>query len=251
MHINDLLAKLVALGASDIHLHANMPPGARIEGKLQRFGQAKLTMQQLEVLPKVMCSETQQEMLEQEQQLDFAYSIANVARFRVNMFKQQGSVSVVLRVINGSEAQLARVQLPEGLLDYLCSQEKGLILVTGPTGSGKSSTLSRILDEINQRYPKMIVTIEDPIEYTHRPKQALIVQRERGRDVRSFSKALIAAMRQDPDVIMIGEIRDYETAKAAIEAAQTGHLVLSTLHTLDTVRTVNRIIDLFLLTRER
>ena len=181
----------------------------------------------------------------EKHQVDLAYSIPGVARFRVNLFRQRGSVSAVLRVINSDEAQLRVVNLPPDLLKYFRDQEKGLILVTGPTGSGKSTTLTRIIDEINEVHDKMIITVEDPIEYLHRTKRSVIVQREIGVDAISFSEALVAAMRQDPEIIMIGEIRDYATAAAAISAAQTGHLVFSTLHTLDTVRTVNRVLELF------
>jgi twitching motility protein PilT len=148
-------------------------------------------------------------------------------------------------VINSDESQLKRVNLSEEIIKYFCDQEKGLVLVTGPTGSGKSTTLTRLIDEINRSHDKMIITVEDPIEYLHTPKRSVVVQREIGVDALSFSEALVAAMRQDPEVIMIGEIRDYATAQAAISAAQTGHLVFSTLHTLDTVRTVNRVLELF------
>ncbi len=245
MHIDDLLRRFVEQDASDIHLHANMPPAGRKSKKLIPVGQAKLSPQYLESLIEVLCNEEQKQQFAERQQLDLAYVIPGYARFRVNMFRQQGAVSAVFRVINSDESQLAVVNIEEDLINYLCKQEKGLILVTGPTGSGKSTTMSRIIDEINKSNNKMIVTVEDPIEYVHTPKQSIIVQRELGKDVQTFSEALIGAMRQDPDVIMIGEIRDYTTAAAALEAAQTGHLVLSTMHTIDTVRTVTRMTDLF------
>ena len=178
-------------------------------------------------------------------QVDLAYSVPGLARFRVNLFRQRGSVSAVLRIITSDEAALQVVNLSQETIEFFRDQEKGLVLVTGATGSGKSTTLARIVDEINRVHAKMIVTVEDPIEYLHKSKRSAVVQRELGVDARSFSEALIAAMRQDPDIIMIGEIRDHATAAAALSAAQTGHLVFSTLHTQDSVRTINRMIELF------
>lgn len=245
MTFNDMLASFVAKGASDIHLHAGMYPVARLSGRLVPVGETKLSPAATESLIDIMCDERQKAVFADKHQVDLAYSVSGVARFRVNLFHQRSSVSAVLRVINSDEAQLRVVNLPPDLLTYFRDQEKGLILVTGPTGSGKSTTLTRIIDEINQTHDKMIITAEDPIEYLHRAKRSIIVQREIGVDAMSFSDALVAAMRQDPEVIMIGEIRDYATAAAAISAAQTGHLVFSTLHTLDTVRTVNRVMELF------
>ena len=245
MTFNDMLASFVAKGASDIHLHAGLYPMARLSGRLVPVGDTKLSPTATESLVDIMCDERQKLIFADKYQVDLAYSVRGVARFRVNLFRQRSSVSAVLRVINSDEAQLRVVNLPPDLLSYFRDQEKGLILVTGPTGSGKSTTLSRIVDEINTVHDKMIITVEDPIEYLHRAKRSIIVQREIGVDAPSFSEALVAAMRQDPEVIMIGEIRDYATAAAAISAAQTGHLVFSTLHTLDTVRTVNRIMELF------
>ena len=245
MDINALLTEFVEKGVSDIHLHTNMPPMIRSSGKLMLGGKTKLAQEELSRLIDIMCTESQKELFREERQVDVAYNIPGLARFRVNLFMQQGSLSAVLRAISSDESQLQLVNLPSKIIELLRDQEKGLVLVTGPTGSGKSTTMARILDEINKVHKKMIVTVEDPIEYVHNPKKSVIVQRELGKDVMSFSKALRSAMRQDPDVIMIGEIRDHDTAAAAIEAAQTGHLVLSTLHTLDTVRTVNRILDLF------
>ena len=245
MTFNDMLASFVAKGASDIHLHAGLYPMARLSGRLVPVGETKLSQAATESLITIMCDERQRGIFADKHQVDLAYSISGVGRFRVNLFRQRGSVSAVLRVINSDEAQLRVVNLPPELLAYFRDQEKGLILVTGPTGSGKSTTLTRIIDEINQTHDKMIITVEDPIEFQHRSKRSIIVQREIGVDALSFSDALVTAMRQDPEVIMIGEIRDYATAAAAISAAQTGHLVFSTLHTLDTVRTVNRVMELF------
>jgi len=245
MTFNDMLASFVERGASDIHLHAGLYPMARLSGRLVPVGETRLSPAATESLVAVMCDERQARIFAEKYQVDLAYSIQGVARFRVNLFRQRGSVSAVLRVINSDEAQLRVVSLPPDLLAFFRDQEKGLILITGPTGSGKSTTLTRIIDEINAVHDKMIITVEDPIEYLHRAKRSVIVQREIGVDATTFSEALVAAMRQDPEVIMIGEIRDYATAAAAISAAQTGHLVFSTLHTLDTVRTVNRVMELF------
>ncbi len=245
MTFPELLANLVARGVSDIHMHVGLPLMARLHGKLGPITQSPLTPQYTAALVDMMCNERQKATFAERNQVDLAYSVQGVARFRVNLFRQRGSVSCVMRVVNSDESKLRIVSLPQETINYFRDKEKGLVLVTGPTGSGKSTTLARILDEINQHHSKMIVTLEDPIEYLHRGKNSIVVQREIGQDAPSFKDGLVAAMRQDPDVIMIGEIRDHATAAAALEAAQTGHLVFSTLHTLDTVRTVNRVLDLF------
>jgi len=245
MKFNDLLAKIVSEGSSDIHLHAGMPPMARKSGRMVPVADMKLSPKVTAALVDIMCDEDQKQAFHDQRQVDLAYAVEGIGRFRVNLFRQRGSVSAVLRVINSDESQLQVVNLPEETINYFRDQEKGIMLVTGPTGSGKSTTMSRIIDELNKVHEKMIITVEDPIEYLHKPKKAVIVQREIGPDATTFKNALIAAMRQDPDVILIGEIRDQATAAAAIEAAQTGHLVFATLHTQDTVRTINRILDLF------
>ena len=245
MTFDELLGTFVKRGASDIHLHVGLQPMIRLNGKLVPVSENKLTPKFTDALVDIVCNEKQKQVFLEENQVDLAYSVSGLARFRVNLFRQRGSVSAVLRVINSDSSQLQVVNLPLETLDYFRDQEKGLVLVTGPTGSGKSTTLARIIDEINAVHAKMIITVEDPIEFLHKPKRSIIVQREIGSDAPSFSEALRAAMRQDPEVILIGEIRDYATAAAAISAAQTGHLVFSTLHTIDTVRTVNRVIELF------
>ncbi len=243
--LNDLLTGFVKRGASDVHLHAGLQPMIRINGALVTVSDKKLQPQFTQSLVDLICDEKARGTLELKNQVDLAYSVPGLARFRVNIFKQRGSYSAVLRVINADSSILKIVNLSDETIQYFRDQEKGLVLVTGPTGSGKSTTLARIIDEINQTHPKMIITIEDPIEFLHSSKKSAIVQREIGADAPSFSEALVAAMRQDPEVIMIGEIRDYATASAALSAAQTGHLVFSTMHTIDTVRTVNRMIELF------
>jgi twitching motility protein PilT len=245
MHFNELLEQLVERGASDVHLHVGMPALARIDGQLKPVSEARIAPKFTDGLVELMCDEPQKVAFKTRHQVDLAYSVPGLARFRVNLFRQRGSVSAVLRVITSDEATLQVVNLTQETIDFFRDQEKGLVLVTGATGSGKSTTLARIVDEINRHHAKMIVTVEDPIEYLHRSKRSAVVQRELGVDARSFSEALVAAMRQDPDVIMIGEIRDHATAAAALSAAQTGHLVFSTLHTQDSVRTINRMIELF------
>src|SRR5690606_6719592 len=245
MHFNDLLKSAVERGSSDLHLHVGLPAMIRLSGKLVPLTEVKITPRATESLIDMMCNDKQKAQFAEKHQVDLAYSVSGLGRFRVNLFRQRGSVSAVLRVINSNEQALRIVSLPQETIDYFRDFEKGMVLVTGPTGSGKSTTLARIVDEINVRHSKMIVTVEDPIEYLHRSKSSVVVQRELGVDAPSFSEALVAAMRQDPDVIMIGEIRDHATAAAALSAAQTGHLVFSTLHTQDSVRTVNRMIELF------
>jgi twitching motility protein PilT len=245
MTFQEMLTSIVAQGASDLHLHVGLPPMVRIHGRLTPLGQSKLPPQYTASLVDVLCTPQHKQRFEERHQVDLAYSLPGVARFRVNLFKQRGSVSVVMRVINSDEEKLKVCALSQENLDFFSNQEKGLVLVTGPTGSGKSTTLARIIEEINTRHAEMIVTIEDPIEYLFKPKRSIIVQRELGSDTLGFHEALVAAMRQDPDTIMIGEIRDHETAAAALEAAQTGHLVFSTMHTQDSVRTINRLLDLF------
>ncbi len=245
MHFNDLLQRIVERGASDVHLHVGLPAMARVNGRLAPVTEAKINQRFTEALVDLMCDARQRAAFDDKHQVDLAYSVSGLGRFRVNLFRQRGSVSAVLRVISSDDEALKVVDLPAETIEYFRDQEKGLALVTGPTGSGKSTTLARILDEINRKHSRMIVTVEDPIEFLHRSKSSIVVQRELGVDAPSFSEALSAAMRQDPDVIMIGEIRDHATAAAALSAAQTGHLVFSTLHTQDSVRTINRIIELF------
>ena len=245
MNFTSMLKNLADRGASDVHIHAGLPPMARINGRLIPVSDSKITSEFTEKLLELMCDGPKLERFRSTHQIDLAYSAAGVGRFRVNLFRQRGSVSAVMRIINADSSVLQVVTLPEDVLNHFRDQEKGLVLVTGPTGSGKSTTLARIIDEINIVHDKMIVTVEDPIEFLHTSKKSAVVQREIGMDAVSFADSLVAAMRQDPDVILIGEIRDHATAVAAVRAAQTGHMVFSTLHTQDSVRTINRILDLF------
>lgn len=243
--VAEMLKAMVQARASDIHLQAGAPPTVRIDGKLKAFGQKVLTPKEVEVIARSLLTPEQHEELAYRKEIDFAYTLPGLARFRCNLFQQRGSMGMVMRVISEAIPSFEALGVPREILEHLAGNERGLILITGPTGSGKSTTLAAIVDHINLTYAKNIITIEDPIEFLHKHKKSLVVQREVGVDTDSFISGIKYAMRQDPDVILIGEMRDRETVEAAIMAAQTGHLVLSTLHTLDSVRTINRIIDFF------
>ncbi len=243
--IIDLLKTMVSRNASDVHLQVGSPPIGRVDGKLVQFGTQPMLPDQTMIIAKTLLNAEQWEEFEYRHELDFAYLIPSVARFRCNIFRQRGSVGIVMRIIADTIPSFEALGLPSTLLESFASNERGIILTTGPTGSGKSTTLASIVDHINRTYAHNVITIEDPIEILHKNQRSIIVQREIGSDTSDFKTALKYAMRQDPDVIMIGEMRDKETVEAAITAAQTGHLVLSTLHTQDAVRTINRIIDFF------
>ncbi len=243
--IAEMLKTMVQSRASDIHLQAGAPPTVRIDGKLKSFSNKVLMPADVEAIVRSLLTPMQQEELEYKKEMDFAYTIPGLARFRCNLLHQRGSFGLVMRVVSENIPSFEALGLPREALEGLASKERGLVLVTGPTGSGKSTTLAAMIDHVNLHFPKNIVTIEDPIEFLHRHKKSLVVQREVSVDTDSFSSGLKYAMRQDPDVILIGEMRDRETVEAAIMAAQTGHLVFSTLHTLDSLRTINRIIDFF------
>ncbi len=246
VRIADMLRQMVAQRASDIHLQAGAAPHMRVDGSLQPFeGVPKLIPAQTEQIALAMMTESQRQLFQHRHELDFAFTIPDVARFRCNVFKQRGSVGIVMRIVQDTVPSFETLGLPSMVLEDLSAQARGLVLVTGPTGSGKSTTLAAMVDHINRKYPRNIITVEDPIEILHKNQRALVIQREVGLDTASFADAVKYAMRQDPDVIMVGEMRDKETVESALTAAQTGHLVLSTLHTLDAVRTVNRIIDFF------
>jgi twitching motility protein PilT len=246
MRMADLLKSMVGRGASDIHLQAGAAPHMRIDGDLVPYeGVPTLVPEQTEQIALAMMTEGQREGFKHRHELDFAFTVPSVARFRCNVFRQRGSVGIVMRVIADAIPSFDALGLPTSVMSDLASQARGLVLVTGPTGSGKSTTLAAMVDFINRRFPKNVVTVEDPIEFLHKNQQSIVVQREVGLDTADFFDALKYAMRQDPDVIMVGEMRDKATVEAALTAAQTGHLVLSTLHTLDAIRTVNRIVDFF------
>jgi twitching motility protein PilT len=233
------------LGASDVHLKAGLPPIFRIKGDLRTVRDVPaLTREMIAQFAVHMMNDRQRADFEQHLDIDLAYGTPDGVRYRVNLFQQRGSVGMVLRLIPPEVPPFDRLNLPQAVLD-LTNHARGIVLVTGATGSGKSTTLAAMIDYINTQQAFHIVTVEDPIEYTFRDKRSVLNQREIGFDTMSFSRALRAALRQDPDVILVGEMRDYETAEIAITAAETGHLVLSTLHTVDATETVNRIISMF------
>lgn len=244
VEINKLLDLVIKQGGSDLHLAVGKPPCIRIDGELRNINVPPLTPENTAMLMKSITSERKQQELSEEGGADFALSFSESARFRVSVFKQRGSIGLVLRQIPSKLLSFEQIGLPDYIKDYL-QKEKGLFLVTGPTGSGKSTTLATMIDHINTNFNKHIITVEDPIEFQHPHKKAVVTQREIGVDVPSFSEALRRALRQDPDVILVGEMRDLETISAAISAAETGHLVFGTLHTIGAAKTMDRIIDAF------
>ena len=243
--IDELLEAMVARGASDLHLTVGTPPAIRVRGELERLeGVPALTPDVTQELLYRVLSTEQQKQLEIKRQIDTAHSIPGLARFRVNVYFQRGSLGAAFRVIPEELQTLEELGLPLTLAS-LAMQPRGLVLVTGPTGSGKSTTLAAMIDEVNRNRTDHILTIEDPIEFVHRHKRCVVNQREIGTDATSFGEALRAALRQDPDVILVGEMRDLETIGTALTAAETGHLVLGTLHTQSAPGTIDRIIDVF------
>ncbi len=244
MNINELLLFSCQQAASDLHLVCNLPPLLRINGDLQQTNFSVLSPTQLATaLYDIMC-ESERKQLTQYSQVDFCYSITDFGRFRVNVFQQQHGLSAVMRIIPQEIPSLTDLHLPESILSLL-DFANGLVLITGPTGSGKSTSLAALLDHINATQHKHIITIEDPIEFIYQNKKSVINQRQVHRDTISFTAALRAALRQDPDIILIGELRDLETMQLALTAAETGHLVLATLHTNSAAKTMHRIIDVF------
>jgi twitching motility protein PilT len=244
--IDQALMHVIETEGSDLHLKVPSPPVIRRHGSLLPIPHTeRLRPEQTEqVLFHMLTDERKLESFRQEREVDFSYSIPGVARFRVNAFVQRGSVSIVCRAIPIEIKTVEELMLPP-VISELADEERGIILLTGTTGSGKSTTLAAIIDHINTTMSKHIVTIEDPVEFLHRDKTSIINQREVGEDTASFKRALRRVLRQDPDVILVGEMRDEETVRTALSAAETGHLVLSTLHTIDAPETVNRIIDFF------
>jgi twitching motility protein PilT len=243
--IDDLLEQMVGMGASDLHVTVGSPPAFRVRGEITRAeGYEALTADDTRsLLYRVLTSE-QQKQFELKRQLDFAYSLPGHARFRVNVYYQREAVGAAFRLIPQEIKTLEELGLPAEL-HLLAEKPRGLVLVTGPTGSGKSTTLAAIIDEINRNRSEHILTVEDPIEFVHRHKRCIVNQREIGPDATSFADALKAALRQDPDVILVGEMRDLETISTALTAAETGHLVFGTLHTQSAPSTIDRIIDVF------
>lgn len=245
MDINDLLRKANAQEASDLHIKVGSPPILRIYGELTPLlSEKKISHEDATKIALSVMSQAQADLFKRKNDMDLAYSVPGLGRFRCNIFMQRGTVGLVFRVIPMRIPTIEELLLPE-VIKKISTEQRGLILVTGTTGSGKSTTLASMIDLINSTRTEHIMTIEDPIEYLHRDKKSIINQREIGNDTESFSKALRQALRQDPDVILVGEMRDFETIQTSLVAAETGHLVLSTLHTIDAMETVNRIIAVF------
>src|SRR5215212_4106957 len=244
--VDAALMTVIETEASDLHLKVPAPPIVRQYGKLVPIeGSEPLRPEDTEsTLFHMLTDEMKLEAFRTEREVDFSYSVPGVARFRVNAFVQRGSVSLVCRAIPFEIKTAAELMLPP-VIDEIADEERGLILLTGTTGSGKSTTLAAMIDHINTNYAKHIVTIEDPVEFLHRDKNSIINQREVGEDTASFARALRRVLRQDPDCILVGEMRDEETVRTALSAAETGHLVLSTIHTVDAPESINRIIDFF------
>jgi twitching motility protein PilT len=244
IHIDRILETCIKRGASDIHLSVGRPPVLRLHGHLRSLETKVLEPEDTVALMKAITPDRNQQELQEEGTTDYGFAFGDAGRFRVAVFKQKGNVSIVLRLIPSRFLTFEEIGLPK-ICRALCRRPRGLFLVTGPTGSGKTTSLATMLDYINTNMDRHIVTVEDPIEYYHSHKKSLINQREVGVDVPSFAEALRRVLRQDPDVVLVGEMRDLETIEAAIRAAETGHLVFSTLHTTGCQGTVNRIIDAF------
>ena len=242
--IEEILTAAKEAGASDVHLTVGIPPKMRVNGNLVTMDFPKmLPADTLDVILSIM-TESQRERYEEKGEYDMSFAVPNVARYRVNAFKQRGSAALAFRVVATEIPSPEKLGVPTSVVD-LYQRKRGLILVTGPTGSGKSTTLAAIIDKVNSNRDAHIITLEDPIEYLHQHKMSMVNQREIGLDTENYANALRAALREDPDVILVGEMRDFETISVAITAAETGHLVLSTLHTIGAASTIDRVIDVF------
>lgn len=244
LHIDRLLEACIKMGGSDLHLAVGRPPVLRMSGRLRSLDTKVLEPDDTVALMKSITPERNQQELQEVGGTDYGFAFGDAGRFRTSVFRQKGNISMVLRLIPSELLSLEKIGLPE-ICASLCRRPRGLFLVTGPTGSGKTTTLAAMINYINETLDRHIITVEEPIEYYHQHKKSVIVQREVGLDVPSFSEALRRALRQDPDVILVGELRDLETMEAAVTAAETGHLVFGTLHTTGCQGTVNRIIDAF------
>ncbi len=244
MDITELLAFGVKHNASDLHLSAGLPPMIRVDGDVRRINVPALEHRQVHSLVYDIMNDHQRKVFEEDLEVDFSFEIPNLARFRVNAFNQSRGVAAAFRTIPSKVLTLDELGAPTIFRD-IAENPRGLVLVTGPTGSGKSTTLAAMIDYINDHYNHHIITIEDPIEFVHQSKQCLVNQREVFRDTKSFNTALRSALREDPDIILVGEMRDLETIRLALTAAETGHLVFGTLHTTSAAKTIDRIIDVF------
>jgi twitching motility protein PilT len=244
LQVNELLKRLVELGGSDAHLKVGQPPGVRVSGKIMPQGERSLLPADTLAIAQEILSPEHWDAFTQSGDIDCSYSVPGLARFRVNVMRQRGSISLVLRYIPEKIPTFEALGLPE-ICKALVSKPRGLVLVTGPTGSGKSTTLAAMIDLINSKEAAHILTMEDPIEFLHRDKRCYVNQREVGSDTKDFNQALRRALRQDPDIILVGEMRDLETIGLAVTAAETGHLVLGTLHTTSAMKTVDRVVNVF------
>jgi twitching motility protein PilT len=240
----ELIQLAVDERASDFHLSAGRPPSARVDGEITPLIDISYGPDDIEHIAMSIMSNNEKKWLEEDGEVDFAYSIPRAGRYRVNVFRQRGSLSMAVRILNPQIPKPEQLGVPESVVS-MCDKRRGLVLVTGPTGSGKSTTLASMIDYINHRYNYHIITLEDPIEYLHRHDKCIVDQREMGSDSKNYATALRASLREDPDVILVGEMRDLETISTAITAAETGHLVFSTLHTIGAANTIDRIIDVF------
>jgi len=244
MILEDLLQIVIEKGASDLHITAGLPPVIRVDGKLVRTDFHPFTPEEVEKVIFPILNNEQRRHFEQTWELDMSYGVQDLGRFRVNIYRERGNCAAALRTINTVIPSLETLGMPD-VVREISERPRGLILVTGPTGSGKSTTLASMIDHINTTMAEHILTIEDPVEYIHNSKKSVVHQRELGHDTRSFANALKSALREDPDIILVGEMRDLETINLAITAAETGHLVLGTLHTSSASQTIDRIIDAF------
>lgn len=245
VQVQELLQELVDRSGSDLHISAGSPPRMRIAGALQATDMDSMTAEETKALVYSILTSDQIAQFESKLELDFSFGLRELGRFRTNVLMQRGAVGAVLRVIPHRVRDFDELGLPRRVCEKICNLPRGLILVTGATGSGKSTTLAAMVDHVNSTHPHHIVTIEDPIEFLHSNKKSLVNQREIGSDTHGFKNSLRSVLRQDPDVVLIGEMRDLETIEAALLLAETGHLTFGTLHTSDSVQTINRIIDVF------
>lgn len=242
--MNELLVMAKEKNASDVHITVGIPPKCRVNGELMNIGVPKFAPDDTVSMVMGLMNDHQKTILNEKGEVDFAYAIQGLGRYRINIFKQRGSYAAAIRLVGTTIPTPEELCIPESVVE-LTNKKRGLVLVTGPTGSGKSTSLAALIDVINSNYNEHIITLEDPIEYLHTHKNAIVNQREIGNDTDSYGNALRAALRQDPDVILVGEMRDLDTISIAVTAAETGHLVFSTLHTIGAVNTIDRIIDVF------
>ncbi|MRG87492.1 type IV pilus twitching motility protein PilT [Salinibacillus xinjiangensis] len=242
--LDDLLYAAYKEEASDVHLTVGLPPIFRVHGQLKRLDKIPYSQDEMLDMAFAVMSESLKSDFEQNGEVDFSYELIDISRFRINVYKQRNGVSIAIRLVPSKVPTIKDLMLPD-VLTKIAKKPQGLVLVTGPTGSGKSTTLAAMIDFINEHQQKHIITLEDPIEYIHQHKQSVIEQREVGRDTQKFSSGLRASLRQDPDVILVGEMRDLETISTAVTAAETGHLVFGTLHTISAPATIERIVDVF------